>query len=141
MGYLVDTPEINRIINGLEEIDPLLQTIKRISQTGTLFISAVSHGEVAAQIGRIENKPLQIKAAQRYNRLVSHIGSKNILPFCSNAARSWAELASIVRPGTLDASAEEMLVAATACFYAYPLICSEKVWHKQLNGVIKFMYV
>lgn len=141
MTHLIDTVEIFRIVGGVEDGDPLLEAIKEVSQNGKLFISVVSHGEILSQIERVSDEALRKAASQNYKQLIASIGSTRLVSFDSSVAAKWATLTSQFSAEDYpDASSEAIMVAATAEYFGYTLICQEEGWHKFLIDT-KFLYV
>ncbi|WP_299902595.1 PIN domain-containing protein [uncultured Ruegeria sp.] len=141
MTHLIDTVEIFRIVGGVEDGDPLLEAIKEVSQNGKLFISVVSHGEILSQIERVPDEALRKTASQNYKQLIASIGSTRLVSFDSPVAAKWATLTSQFSAEDYpDASSEAIMVAATAEYFGYTLICQEEGWHKFLKDT-KFLYV
>lgn len=141
MTHLIDTVEIFRIVGGVEDGDPLLEAIKEVSQNGKLFISVISHGEILSQIERVSDEALRKAASQNYKQLIASIGSTRLVSFDSPVASKWATLTSQFSADDYpDASSEAIMVAATAEYFGYTLICQEEGWHKFLKDN-KFLYV
>ncbi|WP_282128439.1 hypothetical protein [Roseobacter litoralis] len=141
MTHIIDTVEIFRVVGGVQDGDPLLAAIKDVSQNGKLFISVVSHGEVTSQIERISDEALRKTASQNYKQLVASIGSKRLVNFDEAIAVKWATLTSKFSADEYpDASSEAIMVAATAEYFGYTLICQQEGWHKFLNDT-QFLYV
>lgn len=141
MTHVIDTPQIYSVIKSLRDDDPLREVIQEISRSGRLYISVISHGEVISQISRISESSVRHQADQNYKTLLASIGSKNIIPVDEAVSVVWAKNCALC-PVELhaDASSEALLVASTAEYYGYTLVCESKPWHKALTGV-SFRYV
>lgn len=141
LTHLIDTPQIYGIIKGLEEGDPLLERIKDVSDNGKLFISVISHGEISSQIDRVTDEGLRRIASQRYKQLVASIGTKHLVSFDEPVAAKWAALTTqFTSDDYPSVSSEALMVAATADYYGYNLICDQQDWHKHLPN-LQFSYV
>ena len=140
MTHVIDTPELYSVITSLAETDPLMKAIDEISRTGRLYVSAISHGEILGELPRIADRAAREQATSNYSNFIAHIGRSNILPFDTAVARIWGKLCNAVRPDTEGATAEMLMVAATARANNFRLVCTKQAWHDLSRDII-FEYV
>ncbi len=141
MTHLIDTPQVRSVIKTLKAGDPLLDSLREVSEHGRLYISVITHGEVISLISRIEAPAVRTQADQNYKTLIASIGSQNILPIDEAVSMVWAKNCALCTPDQFpEATSEALLVASTAEYYRYKLICSNQSWHAALPDVA-FQYV
>jgi hypothetical protein len=141
MTHIIDTPEMLRVINSLEDGEPLLDIIKQISSAGSLFISAISHGEVERVIESLVDAAARNQARMQYRQILASIGNQRMHAFDEPVAERWSEICQVVSPQAYpDVSSETLMVAATASYFQYELICQKQTWHQAVPELV-YCYV
>lgn len=137
MSHILHTPIIYSLVrHPLDKGGTLAQVLKDISGNGQIFICSVSHGNILGEIENLDDVHLKSEAHKNYGQLLAHMGSARVLSFDEPVSRVWGEIRGLVRPGQHGASAEALMVAATAQAYGFRMVTAPEEWHERLPDVI-----
>ena len=142
MTHVIDTLELYRLVSDPRKNTKLAEMLGHVNETGRLFMSVVSHGEVRRLVFLRPTLALRNITEADYNKVLRFLGPDRLIDFDERVAETWAEMtAQIPAEDYPGVSSEELMVAATARHYNYSLITSSpKDWHQVLTD-LNFAYV
>lgn len=141
MTHIIDTVPIFEIIEGAGLNPNLMSAIQSVSQSGSLFMSVISHGEITGQIEQITDPTRRRDAQSNYSNLRAFVTDERLLPFNELISLAWANNREIIfANGYTDCTTEELMVFSTAMAYNFQLICHQSDWHQSFPD-FPFIYV